>query len=232
MSLPKIDLPLFELVIPSTNKKVTYRPFTVKEEKILLIAQESNDIEQGVNSIKQIINNCVNDIDVDSLALFDLEYILLALRIKSVNNTVTFSVTDPDTKSPVELTLDLENIKLTIDENHSPKVIVNDSTFMMMRYPSVNELFLLQEQKDLGGSLIQVLASCIESIVSGDEVFKTSDFTLEQIEEFLDTLPSSAIKDIEKFFDTMPVMRHTIPYTNSNGDEKQFIIEGINTFFI
>ena len=232
MSLPKIELPLFELTIPSTKKKVKYRPFTVKEEKILLIAQESKDVDQGIIAIKQIINNCVEDIDVEKLALFDLEYILIALRIKSVNNNVTFTVTDPDTNEAVELEVDLENIELSQNEDHSNKIHINDDTFMIMRYPSVNELFLLKDQESMGQSLMEILTSCIEQIVAGDEVYQTEDFTREQVSDFIDTLPGDAIRGIESFFDSMPVMKHSIPYTNKNGDEKQFVIEGINTFFI
>ena len=232
MSLPKIELPLFELTVPSTKQKVKYRPFTVKEEKILLIAQESKDVDQGIIAIKQIISNCVEDIDVERLALFDLEYILLALRIKSVNNSVSFTVTDPDTNKPVELEVDLENIGLTENEDHSNKIHITDDSFMLMRYPTVNELFLLKEKENETIALMKVLLSCIDQIVSDDEIYHTKDFTEEQISEFLDTLPGDAINGMESFFNTMPVMRHSIPYTNENGDEKQFVIEGINSFFI
>jgi hypothetical protein len=117
--LPKIDLPLFELVLPSTGKKIKYRPFTVKEEKILLVAQESDDVEQTILGIKQIINNCLVDINVEKLAMFDLEYILLMLRSKSVDNNIRFGVTDPDTNESIELEIDLNEVKITKDKEHT-----------------------------------------------------------------------------------------------------------------
>lgn len=232
MALPKIDLPLFELTIPSTKETHTYRPFTVKEEKVLLIAQESAELEQVILAIKQIVSNCVNDIEVEKLSLFDLEYVLLTLRVKSVSNNVKFSVVDPDTQSPVELELDLDNVSLTENEEHSQRVDIGEDAFLMMRYPSVNELIYLQDSDNTTETMLSTMISCIESIVSGEEVYKTEDFTMEQLQEFLDTLPSKSIKDIEKFFTTMPTLRHEIPYKNSNGDDKLFVLEGIQSFFL
>jgi hypothetical protein len=232
MALPKIDLPLFQLEIPSTKQKVNYRPFTVKEEKILLIAQQSEDIEQVVLAIKQIVSNCVEDINIDTLALFDLEYLLLALRIKSVSNNVKFSVVDPDTKKKVELELDLENVAMEYKEDHSQKIDISEDAFMMMRYPSVNELLFLQDTLSTTESSLETMIMCIDTVVSGDEVYQTEDFSKEELLEFLDTLPSSAIKSIETFFATSPTLRHSIGYVNDNGDAKTFVIEGLQSFFL
>ena len=126
MGLPKIDQPLFELVIPSTGKKVQYRPFTVKEEKILLIAQESKSTDQIILAIKQIINNCLVDVDVDTLATFDLEYIIINIRGKSVNNEMTFNITDPDTQEDIELAMDVNDIEVVFDEKHDKKIDLNE----------------------------------------------------------------------------------------------------------
>jgi len=231
MSLPKIELPLFELELPSTKQKLKYRPFTVKEEKILLIAQESQELEQTILAVKQIVGNCFSDIDVDKLALFDLEYLLLALRIKSVSNEVKFTIKDPDTEKNVELEINLENVKLIENENHDTKIHINDESFLMMRYPTVNEILILQKD-NTAEMLMDIMISCIDNVVSGDEVYKSEDFTKEQMIEFLDTLPSTTIKDLENFFNTMPTMRHEMKYVNENGDEKTFVVEGLDSFFL
>ena len=135
MALPKIDLPLFELVLPSTGKKVKYRPFTVKEEKILLIAQESKDIKQVMLAIKQILGNCLQEINVESLATFDLEYVLLNIRAKSVNDEITFSVKDPDTEEKIELTININEIEIKKFADHDKIIKVSDDFVFLMRYP-------------------------------------------------------------------------------------------------
>lgn len=232
MGLPKIELPLFEVEIPSTKQKVKYRPFTVKEEKILLIAQESGELSQIVLAVKQIIQNCVYDIDVEKLAVFDLEYILLNLRIKSVNNAAKFNVTDPDTDETVELELDLENIKILKKEEITPNVYISDESYLVMRYPSINEVLLLQKEESGEKDIIDIMVSCIDNIVNGEEVFKTEDFTQQEMYDFLESLPSTVIGDIENFFSNMPSLRHEIKYKNSEGNEKTFVIEGLNSFFL
>ena len=232
MALPKIELPLFELEIPSTKEKVKYRPFTVKEEKILLIAQESGEMSQVILAVKQIVNNCVQGVDVDELALFDLEYILLSLRVKSVSNQVKFSVTDPDTQKRVELELDLENVKLHEKEGHDKKIVINNDSYLLMKYPTVNQVMLLQNQKQSSELLMDTMIACIDKIISGDEIYHTKEFTKEQLIEFLDTLPSSTVKDLEDFFKTMPSMRHEIAYKNEKGEDKTFVIEGLQSFFL
>ena len=136
MGLPKIDLPLFETKLLSTGKKkIKYRPFTVKEEKILLIAQESDDIEQVILAIKQIIGNCCPDVNVDELPMFDLEYLLLQIRGKSVNNVITFQITDPDTEKPVMLELNIDEIEITKPEGHSAEIPLGEDSYLVMRYP-------------------------------------------------------------------------------------------------
>ena len=231
MSLPKIELPLFELELPSTKQKLKYRPFTVKEEKILLIAQESQELEQTILAVKQIVSNCFSEVDVEKLALFDLEYLLLALRIKSVSNEVKFTIKDPDTEKNVELEINLESVKLIEKEDHDTKIHINDESFLVMRYPTVNEILILQKD-NTAEMLMDIMISCIDNIVSGDEVYKSEDFTKEQMVEFLDTLPSTTIKDLEHFFNTMPTMRHEMKYVNENGDEKTFVVEGLDSFFL
>lgn len=231
--LPKIDLPLFELVLPSTGKKIKYRPFTVKEEKILLIAQESNEPEQTILAIKQVINNCLVDIDVEKLAMFDLEYVILVLRSKSVDNSIKFAISDPDTKESVELEIDLNEVKVTRNEEHSNKVKVNDDYTLFLRYPTIQEFIKIagSDTKDPLTSYF-IMISCLDKIASESEVFKFSEYRDEEIDEFMEGLQGDVIKRIQKFFETMPKLRHEMKYKNSEGKEQTFVIEGMRSFFI
>lgn len=233
MGLPRIDLPLFELTIPSTNKKVKFRPFTVKEEKILLIAQESNDSKQIVLAIKQILNNCLQGIDVNTLATFDLQYILLNIRAKSVNNEVTFNIKDPDTNETVELVIDINDIEIKRSPEHTKVINITDTIALKMRYPTIEYI------EDLGSEdgkstddLYKIMIECIESVVDGDQVYKLKDFSEKEVTDFLDSLTADVAMRIKKFFDTMPVMRYEKKYKNKNGVEKTFVAEGMETFFI
>jgi T4 bacteriophage base plate protein len=232
MALPKIDLPLFDIEIPSTKKKTKFRPFTVKEEKILLIAQESKDIDQIINAIKQIVNNTVENIDVDDLATFDLEYLLVHIRGKSVSNEIQFSVTDPDTTDKVNLILNTDNVKMVYNENHNKMISLDSNVHIMMRYPSINELSTLVKNKSNIDSMLRIMISCIDQVIEGDSVYKIKDFSEEEVFEFINSFTSSHIDSIKNFFDTMPTLRCEIPYVNSKGDDKTFIIEGIESFFI
>jgi acetone carboxylase gamma subunit len=179
MALPKIDQPLFELEIPSTSKKAKYRPFTVKEEKILMIAQESKDMDQIILSIKQVINNCMPDVDVDTLSVFDLEYIILNIRAKSVNNEISFAFEDEETGEKVETVIDINDVKVQFNDEHSKKIDINDQYYMMMRYPSLEEVRQMQAVEE--GSTEQMFAtmiSCIDTLVdeSSDETFLPKKF--------------------------------------------------------
>ena len=139
MALPKIDLPIFELELPSTGKKIKYRPFTVKEEKIFLVAQESNDAQQEVLAVRQVVNNCLLDHDVDTMPMFDLEYIMLILRSKSVNNIIEFKINDPETEELLELSLDIETITVEMPAKGVEQVKINEEYSLFLKYPSINE---------------------------------------------------------------------------------------------
>jgi len=233
MALPKIDLPLFELTIPSTNKKVKFRPFTVKEEKILLISQESQDSKQIVLAIKQILNNCLQNVDVNTLATFDLQYILLNIRAKSVNNEVTFNIKDPDTNESVELTIDINEIEIKRSPDHNKIINITDTIALQMRYPTIEYIEDLDpNQEKSSDDLYKIMIECIESVVDGDQVYKLKDFTEKEVTEFLDSLTADVAMKIKKFFDTMPMMRYEKKYKNKNGVEKTFVAEGMETFFI
>jgi hypothetical protein len=243
MALPKIDLPLFEVKLYSTGEKVQYRPFTVKEEKVLLMAQESGDNKQMILAMKQIAGNCCPNIDIESIPMFDLEYLMLQLRSKSVNNEITFTVQDEETQEPVELTLDVDNIKVHIPEDHSKKIDISDDMYLMMRYPTLEEVGMFLELVNLDGTeeennekaadiLYGVMISCIDSVVNGDEVEKLSEYTEEEVQEFVDTLPGGTIESLKKFFETVPQLKYEAKYTNSAGNEKTIKLEGTETFFL
>lgn len=233
MGLPRIDLPLFELTIPSTNKKVKFRPFTVKEEKILLIAQESNDSKQIVLAIKQILNNCLQGVDVNTLATFDLQYILLNIRAKSVNNEVTFNIKDPETNETIELVIDINDIEIKRSPDHTKIIKITDTIALQMRYPTIEYIEDLDDQEEKSADdLYKIMVECIESVVDGDQVYKLKDFSDSEVTEFLDSLTADVAMKIKKFFDTMPVMRYEKKYKNKNGVEKTFVAEGMETFFI
>ena len=240
MGLPKIDMPLFEIEVPSTKKKVKYRPFTVKEEKILLIAQEANDIDHIITAIKQIITNCFHKIDVDTLTMFDLEYLLLNIRSVSVDNKIKFSIKDKDTDKPVELELDIANIKVDIPEEHSNIINLDDGYKLLMKYPSFDQISILgqvmkveeDDQASVSSILFDLLISCIDSVLKDDEVHKFSDYSDEEINEFASQLPSKCMKSMQNFFETMPKVTYKEKYINENGEEKTVVLEGTETFFI
>lgn len=233
MPLPRIELPLYELTLPSNGKKVQYRPFTVKEEKILLTAQQSKDQEQIIMAVKQIVNNCMQDYDIDKLALFDLEYLLINIRSRSVDNNVEFEIEDPDTQEKVKLKLDLQNVKVYRDDNHTNKIPVDDKYTLFLKYPTIDNFSEILSKENLTPEeSYKILISCIEILASEDEVYNFKDFTEKQVDEFIESLNADVTKKIKLFFDTMPKVRHEMPYKNSNGDEKVFTIQGTQSFFI
>jgi len=235
MGLPKIDLPLFETKLISTGrKKIKYRPFTVKEEKILLIAQESDDIDQIILAIKQIIGNCCEDVKIDKLPMFDLEYLLMQIRGKSVNNVIEFQITDPETEKPVMLELNIDEIEMTKPKGHSREIAIGEDAYVVMEYPVLDDVtkFLKPAEDGLDNNIFDIMLSCIGSVVQGDEVYNLEDFSDEEVLEFVDSFSTQTIEDIKNFFETIPVMKCEQTYTNADGEEKQVVLEGVETFFI
>jgi len=233
MSLPKIDLPLFELKLPSTGEKIKYRGFTVKEEKILLVAQQSDDPEQEILATKQIINNCIVDVDVGKLPMFDLEYILLHLRAKSVNNNIAFMVTDDETEEKVEVSFNIDDLTVSTNEDHTNKIKLNDDYTLFLKYPTIDQFIKISsliEEDPLANYFI--MTSCLDKVASDDEVYSFDDYSDEQIDEFMDNMTSDVVRGVQNFFETMPKIRHEMKYKNSNGNERTFVIEGLRSFFI
>jgi hypothetical protein len=233
MPLPKIDIPIFEMELPSTKKKLKYRPFTVKEEKILLVAQEANDPEQEILAARQVISNCIIDEDVSSFAMFDLEYVLLVLRSRSVDNTITFQIKDPDTEESIQLVIDAENVKFMEDESHTNKIALDETYTLFLKYPTIEEFTSIIKMDD-DDPLVNyfVMISCLDYIASEDEVHYFKDYENSDIDAFMDNLDGGVIKKIEHFFSTMPKLRHEMKYKNKEGKDKTFVIEGMRSFFI
>lgn len=233
MGLPKIDLPIFEMELPSTGEKIKYRQYTVKEEKILLVAQESKEPAAEILAMKQVVNNCLLDKEVTDLAMFDLEYVHLVLRSKSVDNKMAFSIKDPDTEEDVKLELDVDKVILRRPEDHSNEIRINSDFVLYLKYPSI-DAFLKIVEMSANDPLINyfMMISCLDKIASEDEVFYFKDYTQEEIDTFMDGLAGDTIAYIQRFFETMPRLRHELKYKNKNGDEKTFVLEGLRSFFI
>jgi len=234
MGLPKIDLPVFETKLVSTGrKKIRYRPFTVKEEKILLIAQESDDLAQVILAMKQIISNCCSDVDIEKLPMFDMEYLLMQIRGKSVNNVIEFQITDPETEKPVDIELDIDEIKIVKPKGHTKEIPITDTSYLSMSYPTINQVegFLNEDQAE-ADNVFDVMSQCIESVVDGDTIYNLDDFTSEEVIEFIESFQTQTVEAMRKFFETQPVLKCEKEYVNANGDKKKIVLEGTETFFI
>lgn len=230
--LPKIDLPIFETKLPSTQEDIKYRPFTVKEEKIMLVAGESKDMKQQILAIKQIVNNCVLERDISDIAMFDLEYLLLLLRARSVNNEVSFEIIDPDTSEEIKLTLDIDKVELKLVDEHAKEVKINETYSLMLKYPNIDDFIRitsLNEKDPLASYFIMI--SCLDAVVSADEVHSFKNYSDKEVDEFMENVSGDVVKGIQNFFDSMPKLRHTMPYKDKEGNEKNFVIEGIRSFF-
>jgi hypothetical protein len=235
MSFPQIDLPVFTTVLPSKNESIMFRPFTVKEEKILLIAEMSTEPAEIVLAVKQILSNCIvsESIDIDELALFDLEYLFVQIRSKSIGNIIKFSIEDSEDGEIHEVEVDLDLVKVEIPENHTSTVSINDTTFMQIRYPVVNELVdLMSFDKNDPNSVTKYIANHIEKIYDEDKVYDLKEESEASICAWLDTLGRSTMIEIEKFWDTMPVLRHVVKYKNNLGNDREIVLEGLQDFFL
>ena len=238
MPLPKIATPIYELELPSIKKKIRYRPFLVKEEKILIIAMESEDQKQITDAIKTVIGNCIlsRGVKVDLLSTFDIEYLFLNIRGKSVGESVEVLITCPDDgETQVPVTIELDEIKVTADSKHSRDIKLDDNLTMRMKYPSLNEFirtnFSMDDSAGVSESF-ELVASCIDQIYNEDESWSTSDCSKKELNEFVEQLSSKQFKEIENFFETMPKLSHTIKVTNPNTKvENEVVLEGLSSFF-
>ena len=238
MPLPKIATPTYELVLPSTEKTVRYRPFLVKEEKLLVLALESEDNKQITNAIKTVIKSCVTakGLKVETLPTFDIEYLFLNIRGKSVGEELEVNIICPDDKvTEVPVTIDLDDIQVQKSDDHNNQIKIDDNIMMEMKYPSLDEFIKNNFDFKEGNQMEQsfdLIASCIDKIYTEDEVWSTADCTKKEVKEFLESMNSSQFKDIEKFFETMPKLQHTIEVTNPKTKVKsEVVLEGLASFF-
>ena len=238
MPLPKIATPTYELELPSTGKTVQYRPFLVKEEKLLVIALESEDTKQITTSIKAVIKACIltKGIKVENLPTFDIEYLFLNIRGKSVGEELDVNIICPDDeKTQVKVTIDLDDIKCHKNEEHTNKIKLDDTIMMEMKYPSLDQFiksnFDMKEENQMEQSF-DLIASCIDKLYSADEVWASEDCSKKEMSDFLEQLNSSQFKEIEKFFETMPKLSHEIVVTNPKTKKKSTVVlEGLSSFF-
>jgi hypothetical protein len=235
MPLPKIVTPTYELRLPSTDQLIKYRPFLVKEEKVLLMAMESEDENQMINAVKTILKNCiVSKIKVDDLAVFDIEYLFLNIRAKSVGEQIDLNITCPDDgETTVPLELNVEDIKVQKSEDHSRIISLNDTISVVMKYPSM-EMFVKTNftANAKTEDVFEIAASCIEQVVEGEDVYETKSFSKKEINDFLDSLDTAQFLLIQKFFETMPKLSHTVKVTNPvTNVESDVVLEGLASFF-
>lgn len=233
MPLPKLSYPIFELTLPSTKQTIRYRPFLVKEEKILLTAQASGEPGDIILSIRQVINNCIitEGIDIESLTTFDLEFLFIKIRSKSVNNIITLAYKDLEDDKRYEVEVDLDKIEMQEDPNHTNILDVGNGIVLTMRYPKAD---LASSLKAIDGELdifFEVLKGSIDAISDGETVYKTSDYSSEELDEFVQSLDVNAFKKIQEFFSTMPKLFYEVKYTNSLGNEKTIALTSLNDFF-
>ena len=225
-------------MLPSTGKNVKYRPFLVKEEKVLVIALESEDTKQITNAIKAVLRNCIltKGIKVENLPTFDIEYLFLNIRGKSVGEELDVTLICPDDgETEVPVKINLEEIQVQRSEEHTNQIKLDDNLMMELRYPSLDQFiksnFDFKETNQMDQSFA-LIASCIDKIYNEDEVWATADFTKKEVNEFLEQMNSSQFKDIENFFETMPKLSHTIKVINPKTKVKSdVVLEGLASFF-
>ena len=227
------------MTLPSTGKKIKYRPFLVREEKILIMAMESENMSEITNAIVQILSDCIvsKDIKVESLATFDIEYLFLNVRAKSVGETVDVNITCPDDgETQVEMSIDIDSIKVQKTRGHKNIIKLDDELSMKLKYPSLDQFVENNFETEEGASEINqslsMITSCVEMIYNQEESWEASDYSKKELDEFIEQLNTKQFKQIEKFFATMPKLSHTIAVKNpETGVESEVVLEGLASFF-
>ena len=241
MPLPTIETPTYELKLHSSNKKVRYRPFLVKEEKVLIIALESKNENEITNAVKEVLKKCIltKGIDVDSLPTFDIEYLFLNIRAKSIGEDIKLTVTCPDdNETKVPVTVYVDEIKVVKPKGHTKDIKLDDKLTLRMKYPSLNQFIennftTDDEAETIVDKTFRVVADCIDTIYTEEDAWDTKDYTPQERMDFVEQLNSSQYKKVEKFFSTMPKLTHTIEVVNPNTKEKgSVVLEGLANFFV
>lgn len=238
MPLPKISTPTYELELPSTGKTIKFRPFLVREEKLLVLALESDDPKEITNAIKAVLKDCIQTrgVKVETLPTFDIEYLFLNIRGKSVGEDIEVSVLCPDdNETYVDVEISIDDIKVSKDKNHSTQIKIDENLMMEMKYPSLNQFiknnFDFNDDNQVDQSF-DLIASCIDKVYSKDEAWTTDDFTKKEVVDFLEQMNSSQFKQIESFFTTMPKLSHEVEIVNPKTKKKnKVVLEGLASFF-
>mgnify|MGYP001255638704 FL=1 len=238
MPLPKISTPTYELELPSSGKTIKFRPFLVKEEKLLVLALESDDPKEITNAVKAVLKDCIQTrgVKVETLPTFDIEYLFLNIRGKSVGEDIEVSVLCPDDgETYAEVQISIDDIKVTKDKNHSNQIKLDENLMMEMKYPSLDQFvksnFEFSNDNQVDQSF-ELIASCIDKVYSADEAWTTDDFTKKEVTEFLEQMNSAQFKEIESFFSTMPKLSHEVQVVNPKTKKKSKVtLEGLASFF-
>jgi len=233
MALPKLNTPTYELVLPSTGEKVKYRPFLVKEQKLLMLAQESKDENSLADTLGQLIKSCTFEkIDAENSPVFDIEYIFLKLRAKSVGETAEISILAKDdnkTRVPVKVNLDKIDIHMTAD--HTNEVQIDEKIKLVLKYPVLRDMKNISESDDEYKKMFAVLNKCIYEVHDGDKIYNAIDLTQKDIDEFVDSMNTSQLAKVLEFFSTMPKLRHPVSFTNPKTKVKnEVVLEGLQNF--
>lgn len=242
MPLPKIATPTYELILPSTKKPIKYRPFLVKEEKILILAMESESQEEITNAVKNTLKDCIvtRGIKIESLPSFDIEYLFLNIRAKSVGESVELTITCPDdNETKVDVTVNIDEINVLVPEGHTSEVKVDDNITVKMKYPSLQEFIdnnfdfgAQNNSKEVIDKSFEVVASCVDMVYTKDESWSAGDVSKKELISWLETMDSNQFKGIEQFFDTMPKLSHTLTVVNPTTKvENEIVLEGLSSFF-
>jgi len=239
MALPKLNVPVYEAILPSTEKVIKYRPFLVKEEKLLLTALEADDSKALSSAVKQIVNNCVQgELDVDNLSTFDIEYLFLRLRAKSVGEKVTVGLRPwgcPKNEGKLcenstSVEINLEEVKVDKSTASSSKIMLDDKIGIKMKYPDIDSVNIIGTSSEAAG--MDVIRGCVDMIFTEEETYERDSFTDKELDEFIDSLNSQQFKLIKDFFDNMPVLTHTVKYKcETCGEKKETTLTGLNSFF-
>lgn len=236
MPLPNLKHPVFKLTLPSTKKTVTYRPYTVQEEKLLLVVKMSEDIGEIVDTMKQIIRNCIlDDVDVDRLAMFDIEYLFINIRKVSVSNEVDLVYTYEGKKIPFKINLEQVGVKFNPD--HTDRIILSDGVGIKMKYPTLEKMLKLDyriklagfEQSAIDREIFDVILDCVENVFDEEKVY--TDFTREELESFVNSLKISDLRSVQKFFTTMPALEHRVTLKVGENETQEVVLRGLKDFF-
>jgi len=231
MALPKLDTPIHSMTLPSTGEEIKYRPFLVKEQKLMLVAQDTKDIKEAYDNLKNIIEACTfSKLDIENLPIFDIEYIFLKVRSKSVGSKANVSVICPDdgeTRQVVEI--DLEEINVQIDEEHTNKIIISNDITVIMKYPKLKDATIVKE--DDANTMVDMIVNCIEEVHDGETVYTSVDMNDKEKIEFLESFNMEQFEKLTEFFDTMPKIRHYVKVKNPKTEvESDVLIEGLESF--